>query len=475
MYQSAIEIARLIRGRLLSPVDVMRETIGRIEAANPVINAFSETCFDRAMDDARSLEAAIAAGKDPGPLAGVPLGVKDLEDAAGLVTSYGCTAFRNNRVQSDSIQVARLKKAGAIVVGKTNVPEFGFTGFTKNRLFGITRNPWNPERTSGGSSGGSAAAVASGMIPMATGSDAGGSIRIPACYCGCFGIKPSFGRIPHGPQATLFMTRTWTLGPVTRTVEDAALYMDCAAGYDPADPESLPSPSSSFLEALKRMPKNLKIGFNPTLGYARVQSDVMAPAEKALSVFREMGHRVEISNMVFPDAADAWSDLMALELYGQLKDRFESIRPELGRTLVASIDKTRKLTVEDMLSHQRIRSLLQKRLAEFFSSHDILLTPSMPTEAFEAKGPPPGEIEGVPIPLFGAVAFTYPFNITGNPAATVPTGLTSSGLPAGIQIVAPHYRDDLVLRLAAAYEQAAPWVGIWPDLKGASQVKPPLP
>ena len=198
MHKSASNLAASIRNRKVSPVEIMLETIQRIEGLNPVLNAFSQTCFDRALDEAKAMEKRLAKGEYLGPLAGVPLGVKDLENAEGMVTSFGCTAFRNNVAGQDSIQVARLKKAGAIVVGKTNVPEFGFTGFTKNRLYGVTRNPWNTERTPGGSSGGAAAAVASGMVPLATGSDAGGSIRIPACYCGCFGVKPSFGRSPTG-------------------------------------------------------------------------------------------------------------------------------------------------------------------------------------------------------------------------------------------------------------------------------------
>jgi len=464
MHKSASNIAASIRNRKVSPVEIMLETIQRIEGLNPVLNAFSQTCFDRALDEAKAMEKRLAKGEYLGPLAGVPLGVKDLENAEGMVTSFGCTAFRNNVAGQDSIQVARLKKAGAIVVGKTNVPEFGFTGFTKNRLYGVTRNPWNTERTPGGSSGGAAAAVASGMVPLATGSDAGGSIRIPACYCGCFGVKPSFGRIPHGPQEILFMTRTWTLGPITRTVADAALYLDSVCGYHSSDPDSIPAPELSYAVAIKKPLKALKIGFNPTLGYARVQAEVMDLAHKALKVFEEMGHKVEIRDDLFPDAGDAWSDLMGLEIYGQLKDRLDSIRPELGRTLAASIDHARVLTAEALLAHQRTRSVLQKRLADFFSSFDILLTPSMPTEAFGAKGPPPAEIEGAPVPLLGAVAFTYPFNLTGHPAATVRTGLTSSGLPAGIQIIAPHYRDDMVLRLAASYEEASPRDGIRPAI-----------
>jgi aspartyl-tRNA(Asn)/glutamyl-tRNA(Gln) amidotransferase subunit A len=225
----------------------------------------------------------------------------------------------------DSVQVARLRKAGAIVVGKTNTPEFGFTGFTKNRLYGVTRNPWALEKTPGGSSGGSAAAVVSGMVPLATGSDAGGSIRIPASYSGCFGMKPSFGRIPLGPSDLLHMTAAWTLGPLARTVSDAALYLDSAAGYHPADPSSLPRPFISYLECVKQELPRLKIAYSPDLGYARVQRDVARLVEKAVESFEEMGHRVVTWKEEFPEVSDAWAQLMNVELYGWLHNDFDQI------------------------------------------------------------------------------------------------------------------------------------------------------
>jgi len=229
-YKSAQELVKLICSKAISPVELMEETIKRIEAINPVLNAFVVIRAEEAIDEAKALEKRIVSGEDPGPLAGIPIGVKDLEDVKDMVTSFGSIPYKNNLSHQDSVQVARLKASGAIVVGKTNTPEFGFTAFTKNRLYGVTRNPWNREHTPGGSSGGSAAAVAAGMVPLATGSDAGGSIRIPACYSGCFGFKPSYGRIPLGPLSLQHMSRTWTLGPLSRTVGDAALYLDCVAG-----------------------------------------------------------------------------------------------------------------------------------------------------------------------------------------------------------------------------------------------------
>jgi len=462
---SASELAALIRTKALSPVEVIKETLDRIEAVNPLINAFVAMRADEAIEEAKDLEARMARGTVPGPLAGVPIGVKDLEDVKGMVTSFGSIPYKNNVAHQDSVQVARLRRAGAIVVGKTNTPEFGFTGFTKNRLYGVTRNPWDRERTPGGSSGGAAAALAGGMIPLATGSDAGGSIRIPACYCGCFGLKPSFGRIPLGPVKRLYTTRTWTLGPLARTVKDAALYLDCTAGNHPTDPDSLPPPAVSYGEALKTRPRSLKIAFSPDLGYARVQKEVMTLVERAVASFEEMGHQVEIFQGALPDVSQAWSDLMNWELYGQIQHDLEGVRPELGRTLVQSLDSVKDFSIVDHLRIQEVRTALNRFLWEMFDQFDLLLTPAMPTEAFGAKGPPPSEVHGHPIPLLGAVAFTYPFNLSGHPAATVRVGLTESGLPAGLQIVGPRHRDDRVLKAAYLYEQAFPWNDHWPLLQ----------
>jgi len=464
LYKPAWELAEMIRNKTLSPVELMKETLARIETVNPRLNAFVQLRAEEAIEDAGELETRIAKGEAVGPLAGIPLGVKDLEDVKGMVTSFGSIPYKGNVAKQDSAQVARLRRAGAIVVGKTNTPEFGFTGFTKNRLYGVTRNPWNLERTPGGSSGGSAAAVAAGLVPLATGSDAGGSIRIPASYCGCFGIKPTFGRIPFGPSTRLHTTRTWTLGPLTRSVADAALYMDCTAGDHPADPESLPRSSFSYLEALKIHTEKLKIGFSPDLGHARVQKDVLALAEKATAAFEDMGHQVEIWKGSFPDVGQAWSDLMNRELCGQLYDDLEKIRPELGHTLVKSLDSAKDLSFDDRINIQKSRTELNRVLWDFFNRFDLLLTPTMPTEAFAAKGPPPSEIDGEPIPLLGAVAFTYPFNLSGHPAATVRAGLTESGMPAGLQIVGPRHSDALVLQAAYQYERVNPWSDHWPVL-----------
>jgi aspartyl-tRNA(Asn)/glutamyl-tRNA(Gln) amidotransferase subunit A len=464
-YLSARELVRLIGTKKLSPLDLMKETLKRIEAINPILNAFISVRAEEALNEARLVTENLTSGKDVRPLQGIPIGVKDLEDVKGMVTSFGSIPYKNNVAQTDSIQVTRLRESGGIVVGKTNTPEFGFTGFTKNLLYGVTRNPWNTERTPGGSSGGSAAAVAGGMVPMATGSDAGGSIRIPASYSGCFGLKTSFGRIPRGPLFLLHTHPLWCMGPLTRTVEDAALYLDCVAGYHPSDPESLPDSGQSFLKSVHAIPGNLRIAFSPTLGYAIVQKDVMVKVEEAVKCFADMGHSVELWEGSLPDVGETWSKLMDLELYCRLHQDLDKNRKEMGRTLVHALDQAKSFSVKEHLEAQKTRTELNRITGDLFDQFDLLLTPTMPTEAFAAKGPPPGDINGHPIPLLGAVAFTYPFNLSGHPAATVPAGFTENDLPVGLQIVGPRHRDDLVLQASYAFEQMRPWNQHRPTIK----------
>ncbi len=463
-FKSATELIGLIRSGEISPLELMKETINRVESVNPILNAFTTIYPEQALERARAVTEAIASGKEVGPLAGLPIGVKDLEDVNGMVTSYGAVPFKDNVANADSVQVERLKKAGAIVLGKTNTPEFGFTGFTRNRVYGVTRNPWNTEMTPGGSSGGSAAALAGGMVSIATGSDGGGSTRIPASYSGCYGIKTTPGRIPLGPRPILSNETIAVMGPLTRTVEDAALILDCVVGYHPSAPESIPHPGKSYVENLDKLPSGLKIAFSPTLGYARGQHDVMSQVEEAVKSFEEMGHKVELWEDGIPDPAEAWAMLMNCGSFYMAKDILEEHRKELGFTLVKALDQAKSYTTTDFVECYKVRAELNRILWKLFDQYDILITPTMPTEAFAAKGPPPAEIDGHPISLLMAVAFTYPFNLSGHPAASVRAGLTKNGLPAGLQIVAPHYREDLILQASRAYERERPWNDNWPEI-----------
>lgn len=467
-YAPAHVLARAVHRREVSPVELVRTSLDRIAALNPRLNAFVALRADAALAEATALERRIVAKEDVGPLAGLPVGVKDLEDVADLPTTFGSVPFKDWRPGADSVQVARLKRAGAIVVGKTNTPEFGYTGLTKNLLFGVSRNPWDLERTPGGSSGGSAAAIASGMVPLVTASDGGGSVRIPACYVGAFGLKPSFGRVPVGardPGNMLPWVDTVCYGPITRTVRDAALFLDAVAGPDPSDPDSLPAPGISYEATLERMPARLKIAVSKTLGYGLVQHDVWREVESAVQVFRDLGHEVELIDDTLPDLGIEWALVCAAETYALLAPEIEAHQGEWGRSFLEGLERGREVTPTFMGKAQRKRALLNEALARIFARYALLLTPTLPTDAFGAAGPFPRAIDGVPIATaLGAVAFTYPFNFSGHPAGTVRAGFTDSGLPAGLQIVAPRHRDDLVLQAAYAYEQAAPWNDRWPEL-----------
>lgn len=462
-FMPAYELAQQVRSGALSPVELMEACLARIDETNPVLNAFIAMRPEQALAEARGMADRIARGEDPGPLAGLPLGVKELEDVEGFPSTHASVPFRDNWPQRDSVQVERLRAAGAIVLGKTNAPEFGYTAFTKNLLFGVTRNPWNPARTPGGSSGGSSAAIAAGMVPLATGSDGGGSIRIPACYTGCYGIKPTFGRVPRGPFQMLTWSDTVAYGPITRTVRDTALYLDTVVGAHPADPDSLPHPGISYVETLDGLPGRLRIAWSPTLGYARVQSDVMREVLKAVRVFEKLGHTVEEIDEGCPDPGLAWAAVGSGEVYAQIAHLLDEHRSEFGRGFLAGVERARDLTPEKYGEAQRARAELVTFLWHLFERYDLLLTPTLPTEAFDARGKMPPEIDGEPVrnPL-AVVAFTYPFNLSGHPAATVRAGLTDAGLPAGLQIVGPRHREDLVLQASYAYEQERPWNHHWP-------------
>ncbi len=462
-WMAAYELADLIRRRELKPSELMTATLDRIAALNPKLNAFCAMRSDQALAEARALDERIARGADPGPLAGLPFGVKDLADVAGMATTYGSVPFKDNLAARDSIEVARLKAAGAIAVGKTNTPEFGHMAFTRNLLYGVTRNPWNHERTPGGSSGGSAAAIASGMTPLATASDWGGSIRIPACYVGAFGIKTTQGLIPLGARLGM---QQWVdfavVGPITRTVRDAALYLDATAGYDPADPSSLPRPGTSFAATLEQLPKRLRVAFHPDFGRP-IEPDVRDAAAKAAQAFRELGHELTVIDEPVLETCHAWRTIGSFQSLADLGEAFAGQEEKFGRAFIASVKAAARITARDYGQAFRVRAQFNEWMRGIFARFDLLLTPTVPTEAFAANGPPPKIIGGREIAdVMQALTFTYPFNFSGHPAATVRAGFGANGLPAGLQIVAERYRDDLVMKAAYAYERARPWNHAWP-------------
>jgi aspartyl-tRNA(Asn)/glutamyl-tRNA(Gln) amidotransferase subunit A len=388
--------------------------------------------------------------------------VKDVEDAAGFATTHGSVPFKDEIAQRDSVQVERLKAAGALVVGKTNTPEWGATAITKNPLFGVTRNPWNLERTPGGSSGGSSAAIAGGLLPMATASDGGGSVRLPASMTGCFGLKGSYGRVPCENAHLWVIEDTVCRGPLTRTVEDAALHLDVVAGPHPLDPNSLPHPGISYRQLLRDLPAGLRIGFSTDLGFAVVQNDVAEVVYDAARVFEELGHRFEEPKTAAPHLGVDWGMVGALELYPKLSGKLPEHQEEFGRAFLRSVLGAIEIDVERWGRIREGRAALGRWCAEIFDRYDLLLTPTVPYDPPPAKGPFPSETEGREQPLAGVASFTIPFNLSWHPAATVRAGFSQAGLPVGLQIVGPRHRDDLVLQAAFAFEQARPWRNDWP-------------
>jgi len=460
---SLVDLTQTLRERKASALELMQAVLARIDETTRDLNAVVAMYErDALCAAARAADERIGRG-EARPLEGVPLGVKDLQDAKGLVTSQGSLPFKDHVAKHDSTQVARLRAAGAIVVGKTNAPEFGYAAITKNLVYGVTRNPWDLERTPGGSSGGSSAALAAGALPLVTASDGGGSIRIPASFTGAFGLKPSYGRVPSGPLDRWVYDDTSCHGPLTKTVEDAALFMDQVVGPSASDPKSLPHPGLSYLEAVRAgSPSGLRIAYSPDLGYAVVQSDIAEAVDECVRVFEKLGHSLEQIQGGPPPMGREWGLLGAFEKAAELHHLLPHEEEKFGRMFLRGIKTGWDMTPEMFGEAQVTRMRLSNWCAELFADYDLLITPTMSFDPPPAKGPYPTETEGRRQPAAGVAAFTIPFNLSWHPAATVRAGLSAAGLPIGMQIVGPRHRDDLVLQSARAFERERPWHPNWP-------------
>jgi aspartyl-tRNA(Asn)/glutamyl-tRNA(Gln) amidotransferase subunit A len=455
-------VARL-RTRKISPLELMDAVLARIDETNAELNAFvAMHPREKLVAAAREAEARLARGEGR-PLEGVPLGVKDLENAKGLPNTEGSLIFADRVVDANATQVSRLENAGAIVVGKTNAPEFGATAITKNLVYGVTRSPWNLEHTPGGSSGGSAAALAGCVCPLVTASDGGGSIRIPASFVGAFGLKVSIGRVPRGPFGAWEYDDTAVAGPLTKTVADAALQLDLTCGASPCDPNSLPHPGISYVAALAdELPPGTRFGYSPDLGYAAVQSDVASTVEEAARVFEKAGHRLVPIEGGPPYLGTAWGLLGAFQSLSKLSKYLPEHEAKFGRGFLTGLLEGRRMTPELWGELAEMRARLNQWCAELFERVDFLVTPTVPYDPPPAKGPFPAETEGRKQRAAGVASFTIPFNLSWHPAATVRAGLSRRGLPIGLQIVGPRHRDDLVLRAALLFERERPWHPQWP-------------
>jgi len=465
----AIEMAAAIRQRELSPVEIVIALLDRIERVNPKLNAFTVVLAEEARAAARRAEAAALRGEVSGPLHGVPFTIKDLTATRGVPTQRGSKAWAGFVPEESALLVDRLLAAGGIFLGKTTSPEMGSKGITESLLHGTTNNPWDTSRIAGGSSGGAAAAVAAGLGPLAHGNDGGGSIRIPAACCGVVGLKPSYGRVASFPPSSFFTLAHQ--GPITRTVADCALMLTAIAGPDDRDPYSLAERDVDYVAALDGASvTGLRIAYSRDLNLASVDPRVTALTDAAAQLFAgALGAEVEEATPDVPNPEQAmltmWSVAMGTGAVDFILDR--AAREEVDPALLMLLERAEQTSaMEYHRASSTFRGEFYRRMIEFFGDYDLLLSPTIAIPPFPHPGwmPGPTEIDGQSInPLLGWL-LTYPFNLTGQPAISVPCGFTDDGLPVGLQIVGRRHADIAVLRAAAAYEQAAPWAHVRPPV-----------
>jgi aspartyl-tRNA(Asn)/glutamyl-tRNA(Gln) amidotransferase subunit A len=456
-WRSALEIAALIRDKQLSAVELTTALLARIEALNPTLNAFCLVTAETARVAAREAEIAVMKGEPLGALHGVPISLKDVLYTRGLRTTGGSRLFDELVPEEDTAAVGRLKAAGAVILGKTTTSELGHKGITDSPLFGVTRNPWNLGLTPGGSSGGAAAAVASGLGPVALGTDGGGSVRVPAAFCGLVGLKPSFGRVPQAPGFPGW-EHIGHSGPLARTVRDAAAVLDVIAGGDDRDRTSLPREAGSYVQACDLDVRGLHVAWTPDLGYAAVDDRVLDVCGNAAAAFEEqLGCHVEVVNPGWENPEEMFGTIVAAQFYAAWGDELPAREADMDASLVRFLRRGGAVTAREYLKSMAQVAAYWQEAQTFLARFDLLLTPTAAVPPFPLGAGVPREIAGREVSRLGWMPFTYPFNLTGQPAISVPAGFTEDGLPIGLQIVGRRHADRTVLAAAAAFEAACPW------------------
>jgi aspartyl-tRNA(Asn)/glutamyl-tRNA(Gln) amidotransferase subunit A len=464
-WMSAIELTKSYVSGELSPMEVLESTLERVKRYNPQLNAIVTLTEDMARQAAKQAERDIKLGKRVGPLSGIPITIKDLDYLKGVRTTFGSKLYENFIPDEDAVVVERLKKAGAVIIGKTNTPEFGQIPFTDNQVFGPSHNPWDKSRTTGGSSGGAAAAAAAGFGPIAQGSDGAGSIRIPSCFCGIYGMKPSFGRVPNYPKFPGWET-LGSVGVVTRTVSDTALALDAIVGPDERDRFTLPATGEHYLENIEKGIEGSKIAYSPDLKYAVVDPEVAEITRKAAFSFEKLGcHLTEIKPDLF-NMFDYWQFANFAEMVEAVGKRLEEWKKVMYPLFERIIPLEQTLKARDYARAVFKREEFWSKIRRIFEEYDFLLTPTTAIPAWELKegAEGPKKIAGKGVGLDLSIRFTVPFNFTGQPAANIPCGFTKNGLPVGLQIAGRRYNDLGVLRASRAFEKAFPWQDKKPPL-----------
>jgi len=457
-FLTAIELARRIRAKELSATEVMEAHLAQIERVNPKVNAIVTFLPEQALEQARAADEALAHGEDVGPLYGLPVAHKDLTPTKGVRTTFGSLAFRDFIPEEDGLIVERLKKAGAITIGKTNTPEFGAGSQTYNEVFGKTLNPYDTSRTCGGSSGGAAVALACGMIPIADGSDMGGSLRNPASFCNVVGFRPSPGRVPIWPGYVGWFTFA-VEGPMARTVQDIALMMSTIAGPDPRSPIAITEPGSLFSQSLKRNFKGVRVAWSRDLGLLPVDPQVTTVIEGQRHVFESLGCLIDDCEPDFSDADEIFKVWRAWYFELVLSELLETHRDKLKDSVIWNIEEGMKLSGPQIGEAERKRTELYHRVRKFMKTYEFLILPVSQALPFDVKQRYVKEINGEKMATYiDWMKSCYYITTTGVPAISVPCGFTADGLPVGVQIVGRHQDDLGVLQLAYAFEQAT---GFW--------------
>ena len=458
-FAPATELLPLVRSKQLSPVELCETVLARIERLEPKINAFVVLDGDGAMEQARQIEGKIARGEAVGPLAGMPVTIKDLAQTAVLPTQRGSLSLKGNVHDVDTPFVTRLKQAGAIVLGKTTTSEYGWKGVSQSPLTGITHNPWQHGMNAGASSAGAGAAAAAGYGPFHQGSDGAGSIRMPSHFCGIFGIKPSFGRVPSWPVGNT--DQVSHNGPMTRTVGDAALMLKVMSGPHPWDHYSLEAPPENYPAQLRKGIKGLKVAYSPDLGHARVDPEVAALVAAGLDAFADLGCEVEQvgeADLAFakegPELIRFFWAVHETAGYGRLLPEWED---KLDPGLVACIKAGDGFSALDYMAMRARKLAYMEAWHRFMDRYDLLVTPAVSVAAFPADRLNPEHWPQHEWDWVQWAEFSYPFNFSGQPAASIPCGFTQAGLPVGLQVVGPRFNDLRVLQAAAAFEDARPW------------------
>lgn len=467
-FMSAVDMLEKIKNQELKSQEITETVIKRIERVNPSINAFCTPTFDLAREMAKKSDEKVKKNQKLGKIEGIPTSLKDEYLTKGIRTTFGSKLFENFVPLEDDIIVKRLKEDGCVILGKTNLPAFGYKGVTDNKIFGATKNPWDIERTPGGSSGGAAAAAASGISPLALGSDGGGSIRIPSSLSGVYGIKPTFGRIPHDIMATSGAIGTLVhKGPLVRYVRDAALLLDVIVGEDSIDRYSLPKPSYSFLKKLNETPKKLKIGYSMDLGFVTIiDPEVEKSVLDSVQKFEEFNWSVEVNKRIKIKDADRVLQTFWFSGFDQSLMNPPQTESKVEENIQKMTDIASKFTVKDLKWADLQRERVYQEICGHFKKFDILITPTLACPAFKLGIDWAQEIDGKDVSndALAWQAYTYPFNLSGHPAASIPCGWSKDGLPIGMQIVGKRLDDLTVLQVSQAFENIAPWQDKRPNL-----------